>query len=332
MRKKRRAPIAIMIVEIFLVALFVFLTVWWFGLKHPDFGSAEESVKIPGLSSGISPQGLCVLPENEEGYDFAMSGYLKGPSRVYLIDEQQDGAEKYVTFTLNGKAVETHFGGVTCTENYMLVASGSRIIRIALQDVFAAQNGEAIAVYDSYETGLQNAFCYVYGEKLYAGEFYRSGNYETAKEHHLSVSNGTEINRAFVYVFDLDEQSEGGVTDTVPSKILSVRDQIQGIAVTDERIYLSESYGLPDSHLYVYRNTTGGENSSTFQIDGRAVPVYFLENSNLISTHTLPCMSEEICVKDGNLYILFESLSNKYRYFVRTRLSHVYRMSLSDLG
>ena len=160
--KKRAVPVILVILEVLLIAIFAFLSVWWFGKSYKSFYTvASKEAAIPGLDTKLSPQGICVLPENDKGYSFAMSGYISGePSRVYLISENSD-TQRYITFTDGGKAVKTHFGGVACTENYLLVASGKKIIRAALTDVYAAENGSPVAVYDSFETGLSNAFCSV---------------------------------------------------------------------------------------------------------------------------------------------------------------------------
>ena len=331
--KKRAVPVGLIVLEIFLIAIFAFLSVWWFGKNYKDFYSvASKGAAIPGLDTKLSPQGLCVLPENDKGYTFAMSGYISGePSRVYLMNENdigKTGEDTFVTFTDNGTAVKTHFGGVACTENYLLVASGKKIIRAALSDVYAAKNGGAVEIYDSFETGLSNAFCYVYGGELYAGEFYRPGNYETDTSHHIAVGGG--MNHAFVYVFPIDEAAEGGVAQKTPTKVLSVCDQVQGVVVTDDMILLSTSYGLPDSKLRFCANPMKGEADSEVDLGGVKVPLYILD-ADKKGTFTMPCMSEEMCLKDGKLYILFESMSGKYRYFVRHRITNVLSVDLATL-
>lgn len=325
-KKKRAVPVALIVLEVIFVILFLFFTSWWFGFSYPYFDSnATQEKRIPGLASGISPQGLCTLPDGG-AYSFAMSGYISGqPSRVYLIAEDHVASEikqveRYVTFTEKGEDIETHFGGVTCSEDYMYIASGKKIIRVALEKVLAADNGARVEIDDSFTTGFNNAYCYLFGGMLYVGEFYRPGNYETPASHHMQVGNNT--NRAVVYCYALDETREGGIADTVPAKVLSVCDQVQGIAVTEEQIYLSCSYGLADSSLKFYQNKLSGAPDGTFDADGHDVPLYtFAQEAG--GTFTMPCMSEEICVKDGKLFVLFESMSKKYRFVTFTRESYI---------
>lgn len=326
MKKKKRAKkIVLIALMAFVVAVAVFLTVWYCGASYPQFEKiAQKEAKLPDLSDGLAPQGICILSNGA----FCISGYMPehAPSRLYVLNGE---TRYFVTLTKDGKALTTHFGGVTCSENYILVASGGQIVRVATEKVLAAKDGDSVEIVDEFSTGLQNAFCYYENGSLYAGEFYRPGNYETDPSHHLT-ENG-ETNYAFVYVFRGNESSVGGVESTTPEKVISVRDQVQGIAVYDGGIILSTSYGLPDSHLYRYENILSGEGSGTVTIHGSEVPLYRLDGSNLKNTLTLPCMSEEICISDGRVYILFESLANKYKYFVRTRTDCILSVALSDM-
>lgn len=171
-------------------------------------------------------------------------------------------------------------------------------------------------VKDSFSTGLNNAYCYFFEDKLYVGEFYRKGNYETDPSHHIQTKG--ETNYAFVYVFEADEEKAGGVAAETPVLTVSVPALVQGIAVYEGGIALSTSYGLPDSHLSFY------EPKESDYTDGMLI----LNSSNLKETLTLPCMSEEIYEEDGRLYVLFESKADKYKQFVRRQTDAVYSVAL----
>lgn len=326
--KQRRGRAAILILAVLLAlftALEVFLVVWLFGADYSAFERlVREEAPIPGLESGLSPQGLCPLPEGE--YRFAMSGYLKGePSRIYFFGGEKE--PKYVTLRDGEGELKTHFGGVTCTGNYLVVANGNKLSRISLAEALAAENGSAVPVRDSLaiEEFRSVAYCYFYEGILYAGEFYRPGNYETNPSHHLT-ENG-ETNEALAYAYPVDEEKTGGVASDVPDFALSVRRQVQGIAICPEGIVLSTSYGLPDSELFFYEGISAKEPSGTF--DG--IPLYRLDASNLKGTLKTPCMSEEIFAEDGRLYLLYESMSNQYKYFVRRQIDDVLSLALSSV-
>lgn len=328
---KKGKWIALGIILFLVFALGVFLLVWYFGASFPVYDAVKrEEIKIPGLEEGISPQGICMLSENGEGYDFAMSGYMTdgSASRVYLIDRDSD-AVKYITVKKDGAQLTTHFGGITCSGNYLLIASGKSVVRLALDEVLAAENGAGVEITDGFKTDMNNAYCYYAADRLYVGEFYRAGNYETAENHRITKDG--ETNYAFIYVYEADESAEGGISAATPLQVISVRGLVQGIAVWEEGIVLSTSYGLPSSHLYVYENILNGAAEGTAAVNGEEVPLYRLDSSNLVNTVTAPCMSEEICISNGRLYVLYESLCNKYKYFVRTRIDCVHSIALSDL-
>lgn len=325
MKKKNVKKIVEAIVLAFVTGIVIFLLVWYFGASHPQYDKlARKEVQLPDLSEGLAPQGICILPSGE----FCMSGYMpKGmPSRLYILDGEN---EHFVTLTKNGKALSTHFGGVTCSENYIFVASGAELVRVSTQAVLNAKNGDSVEIVDEFVTGLQNAFCYYENGNVYAGEFYRAGNYETDESHHIDRND--EMNYAFVYVFEGDENAKGGVVSDTPKTVISIREQVQGIAVYDGGIVLSTSYGLPDSKLFFYRNVLQEECIDTISVNGERVPLYRLDGSNLQSVLVAPCMSEEICIANGRVYILFESLANKYKYFVRTRTDSIMSIALSDI-
>ena len=85
---KKRTIIVWSIIGGFVLALGTFLLVWFCGASYPIYDAiARKEFAIPGLSN-LVPQGLATLPENEDGYDFAMSGYMAdgSASRIYLID------------------------------------------------------------------------------------------------------------------------------------------------------------------------------------------------------------------------------------------------------
>ncbi|MDE6411284.1 MAG: hypothetical protein K2L02_01955 [Clostridia bacterium] len=327
-KRLKRAFIALAIILAVFFALFIFLMIWFLGAKYPDFKSvSKEEFEIQGLKEGISPQGLSALPEDAE-YDFAMSGYMvdKSPSRVYLIKSGTDEAKYFTLKTKEGKEVNSHFGGVTATKNYILIADGKKIVRVRLEDALSAENGAAVEIYDELKTDINVAFCYYYEEEnlLFAGEFYREKNYKTDESHHLEKDG--ETNYAFIYAYNADESAFGDENNK-PVSILSVRGLVQGVAVTGDKIYLSCSYGLADSKLYVYSNPLHGEGEPF-----NGVPLYRLDKDNLLSTLTMPCMSEEICIKDGKLYILYESLCKKYKYFVRVQTKNVFSVPLEKIG
>lgn len=334
--KHRRSIITLSVFAIFFAAVFVFLSVWWFGERFPAFeNAAETGVRIPGLDDGISPQGLCALPENDGGYDFAMSGYIEGsPSRVYLIhndkiiSNKNNGYADYAVLTEGGQTIESHFGGIACSEKYAYIASEEDVIVVSLEKLLNLPYGlgAKVEIEGKFQTGFsENATCCVYGGMLYIAEFYHPDKYMTDASHHLEYAGKTH--HTLAYAYQLDEENQLGIADMVPRKALSLPDEAQGILITDDAIYLSCSYGLAASRLIRCPNVLASETERTFPESG-GIPLYFVEGDAVFE---MPCMSEEICIKDGAMYVLFESQSVKYRYVVRTRIAHLISLSPAEI-
>lgn len=313
-KRKKGTLIALAILTVVLCALFVFLCIWFFADRYPAFDKiAKEEVQLAGTDDGFAPQGLCFA-----GEETVVCGYTKDASRIYFLGK----TPRYVTVRENGKLSSAHFGGIACDGEYLFVTSGKRLLRISLAEALSKKNGEAVDVKDAFTSKLSNAFCFIEGDLLYAGEFYRAGNYETEASHHME-KNG-EMNEALVYAYEKDETATGG-WKSEPKFAISIRGLVQGFAIAGEEIFLSCSYGLPNSTIYVYTNILGGETKDTFE----GVPLYRLDKTNLLRTLDAPCMSEGIAVKEGRLFVLFESDAQKYRLFVRRRIQCVYSLPLS---
>ena len=304
-------------------ALEVFLCVWFFGADYHTFDeNARAEVSLPDLADGFVPQGLCEWPTGNGaafgGYTVAVSGYYKkAPSRVYLL-----GGEKadYFTVEKDGEALKTHFGGIAATENSIYLTSDNEILRIPLaKAVAAAGAGGSVEVSDALDTGMGLAFCSVSEGKLYAGEFYRAGNYETDESHHIAYM-GVE-NRALVYRYALSDSADRIVESETPEAVFSIRGLVQGIAAEGGDVYFSCSWGLADSTLE--RHEMPASPIGTFDVNGAAVPLYFFGKETLRTSRKMPCMSEGIFLKEGRLHVLFESACNKYKYFVRRRMTEI---------
>lgn len=133
----------------------------------------------------------------------------------------------------------------------------------------------------------------------------------------------------------------------------SLPDKVQGMSVLPNGdIVLSTSYGFNTSHLLTYRvlsqevldaaqdasvtesterslsfgaeaqdNANGasaGDSAAnspyTFFVDGRSVPLFFLDSTNLVSDIEAPPMTEGIEFHDGRIWVSEESASNKYLF------------------
>ena len=168
----------------------------------------------------------------------------------------------------------------------------------------------------SFKANCNAAYLYYYHDpryngisydRLYVGEFYRKGNYETDKSHRLTTPEGYK-NTSFMYEYrPLETDNEYGlylldnngtnknISENVPriQKIYSLPEKIQGLAFSGRSGYgtstgimvLSQSYGLANSHLLCFDwnkvNTKGTKFTAitghSFAYDGVSLKVGELE-------------------------------------------------------
>ncbi len=316
--KHKKLFISLIAVGSFILALLVFLMIWFWYDRYVDFDGFTQSIEIPGIDDGACPQGITnyyggkysVTQTNESGKEttveksqtyFFISAYIKNsPSRVYVVGKDTG----YVGYVTVKNIAETgkestyytgHCGGIATSGEFLWIASGSTVYcakasksyldanKNVAQEVIdkAAENGE-ISFTDKFNANCNASFLYyydsnvnttsLYGDKLYVGEFYRGGNYETSEKHYITTPDGNQ-NKAFAYEYSVNQASAKSETnntgltcvsnsnlaeefqDRVPQvqKIYSIPDEVQGFAVTgDGHLVLSQSYGLKNSTISVY--------------------------------------------------------------------------------
>lgn len=294
-----------------LVALTIFLMIWYWGDSYnggrttEGFSDFRSEVAIPGLKDGACPQGITAyranykVTETVDGEEkevtksqnyFFISAYFKNqPSRVYVVGEDT-GEVGYVTLkNEDGTDYTGHCGGIATNGVTLWVSSDSKVYvaktgstttdNIAYDMIkLAAENG-SVTFTASFNANCSASFLYYYqsssstpnstSNKLYVGEFYRAGNYETEATHRLNTPNGDK-NTAFVYEYSVAPTSNKtdypyGLSPLTGSKdangnqapkidkIFSITDEIQGFARIANGIVLSQSYGLKNSHIYYYK-------------------------------------------------------------------------------
>jgi len=250
-------------------------------------------------------------------------------------------------------------------------------------------NGRAAFLYYYRDGRYTESYNELQGDKLYVGEFSRGNAYKTDESHRGKTNNGDE-NSAFVYEYSVNTSTtmtnESNVTglnciyseklkeaykNRVPQvqNIYSVTGEIQGFArihatkettnssggVTtelDDKLVLSQSYGLKNSKLYYYdwNKITDGKNYKTYRnfnekeqyfeykgvttkndapatennLSLSNLRVYFVDSGCLLNEYSIPSMSEGLCVSGNRVLVLFESGAKKYRVFVRRVLREVY--------
>ena len=324
--KKMNKATKITLITVCSVLAFVFLVLIGFSIGEnivfADFyKDADKEFKIPGLWGGSVPQGFEYI---EEGGVFLYTGYHKdteSPSMVYIISDNGEGKPRKIDlYDKDGKPFTSHVGGITVYGDYAYIADGKGFSLFELADIF--DTDDKATMLDKIDNDFGVAFVEAIGNKLYVGNFYRAVDYETPASHHIETPNGDK-NSALIYVYDLNPETSYPVS-IYPTEAYSITDAIQGMTIDENgKIFLSTSWGLSKSHIYIYDETNASK--GTFKTpNGDEIPLTFLDSKCKVDDITSPPMAEEIVCKDGKVYIIGESASMKYLFGKFTGGNYVY--------
>ena len=341
---------ALKITSIVLIALIVLAMLVILGFKAYDrikydsfYDEAKVEFYIPGLMEGYVPQGFDYLEEEKV---FLACGYMSNDeaSRIYVIDEDGDKFYYKELKTTVGDPYTGHTGGIAYYGDYVYITGDTGIDVFDMNEILD-NNGKPAYCRGEISTekyGINPAFCFVYDEELYVGEFHRDEDYQTDITHHIKTPAGDE-NKALMISFDLARdtlKSHFGIAGEVPGEKLeptpssaySIPSFVQGACITtDGKIVLSTSWGLSTSNLYIYDFKK--INSSTDSIKAKeiygdkleyAIPFHYVDSANQVDTIKAPPMAEEIVYMDGKIWIMNESASNKYIFGKFTTGNNLY--------
>lgn len=300
------------------------------------YKNSHKAFIIPALSTAYVPQGFCY---DQQSSWFLATGYMKdgSASPVFAINKQGGKTIKSVVLKLaDGKDYLGHAGGISVWKNYLYVADGSEhcIYVFDYEQFKTAKNGDALFSIGKFFTEtadgdyVKPSCVEVVGNKIVIGEFFRESNYETYKTHKIATPNGDK-NTALAVVYSLADNFEFGI-NPVPEKAYSMREQVQGITFDGDKVYLSTSWGLSFSQIFIYDQTTAVSDMRT--VLGENIPVYYLDSKSLIKDLKIPPMSEEMAIVNGKLYVLSESASTKYIFGKFTGGKWCYATDLSKYG
>lgn len=257
-------------------------------LKDCNYGFVNN-IEIPGMpytrerdymenlisSYGQCPQGICLTDDY-----YLITAYSadddESMGSLYIFDRET--GEYLVTLGMKKKS---HLGGLTYDGTYVWIChSDSKAL-------------ERISYYYIKKVAQQKPKAFVDSSGLF--EEYRVGNMPsciTAYDGKLWVATHNRYFKSVMVSYEYrDERLVAEGYYQIPEKVQGVAFDVNG------NVYLSTSYGREkSSYLKVYDNV---------ESLGRA------PDKPMIKVEMPPC-SEEICMSDGKLYVLFESASRKY--------------------
>lgn len=294
------------------------------------YSKAQEEFAIPGVNNGFICQDLDYY---DEGDCWLFSGYSssEGPSPLYRRDANGETV-KFTAELPDGTPYEGHGSGITTSENFAFLTCDEGYLVFDVAALAQAGEGESVRAIDKVDLEITPAFINIENDTLYTGTFHLEPNYDAPEEHHMTTPDGSE-NAGVLFVYPGDTAARYGYAQS-PACVYSLPDKVQGVCeLPNGDIVLSTSYGLAGSHLLTYRPVNqaatpvvelpvqqGGESDAaaaqpvgdTFSVNGKQVPLYYFDSTNLVADLSAPPMSEGIEYHDGRIYISEEAASNKY--------------------
>ena len=291
---------------------------------YKDFlAAAEKSYLIPALKETMIPQGMDIW--RERGW-LMISGYFPSAEisecSVIVAVDMATGAyvgEYYITNT-DGTPHTSHAGGVAITERDMYISNGSTLFRIPLSEFLNAGQCGKVTIADYFNVPVRASFCNYSEGYLWVGDFQYGTSYPTDEYRHMTNRDGKKY-YAWTVGYEVDLTTENGIkadamvdgSYATPDIIFSMTEKIQGFALTQKTVALSQSYGRNNkSKIFLYENPMGSEAHQTVELNGKSVPLYFLDSKTPSKSIVTPPMTEGLAAIDGKLYILFESGADKY--------------------
>lgn len=323
---EKRVFVSVVCIFAILSAVLLF---WYFGDTYKDFYLiASSEFEIAGLEDGYTPQGLTYEKVSKT---FLTCGYMKdgSASRIYVIDAETNQTTKYFTLKKGQENYVGHAGGIATDGTNVWICGDGEVHRFSFSEIESVENGKSLTIVDSFESQNGADFLTIENNNLWVGEFERAKNYERPESHQFETSNG--INKALSFCYEINSSKECGLESLTPIKALSTGSLVQGMIINNDKIVLSVSYSLPNSHILCYENILNQSTQKTFVINGKTIPVFVLDSQNLKKEIEAPCMSEEIVDNGEKIYVLFESACKKYQAVTREQLRNVYSIKLESL-
>ncbi|TVY07880.1 hypothetical protein [Paenibacillus cremeus] len=286
---------------------------------------------IPGLKQGLVPQGITYMPEQNWAV-FASYRYDGGASTLSVVDLATGKLIKTLKmFENDSTPYKGHAGGITASASHLWVGSENLVRAISLKDIVQAEDGGHVVFNEKFKPEKKASFiAYSSDGVLWAGDFYDTPN--PTAERHLMQSTDKKAYKAWTVGYRLDSATDLPRKETpsdsgrlVPDYIFSITDKIQGFAVSQGKVLLSQSAGRSnDSQLLIYRDVRSEKPHAQVKLADREVPLWFLDGSDLKDQLAMPPMSEGLQPVGSQVAVTFESGAGIYSSAGKYPMDQVY--------
>ncbi len=307
---------------------------------------SSDGPVIAGLAQGLVPQGLTYYKKKDWLLTISYVDDGIRPGTITVTNRTTGELVKSVVlYNTDGTPYTGHAGGVTVSRDHGWVASENYLFSFNLSDLVEADNNGEIQFTKQIPIPVEAAYT-VYDEgKLWIGEFYEASSYPTDPSHHIE-NRDEEMQYAWMIGFDLERNNDmlakehwNGSPDhsAVPDYVLSTTGKVQGAIVqkaSQNGITLSTSYGRAnDSVLYRYEYPLKEDPHSFVTVGGKEVPLWFLDGHTAKPRQSIEAipMPEGIVEVQKELYVVFESGADKYRYTTTYPMDRMLKIDMKKL-
>ncbi|MGA5687624.1 lamin tail domain-containing protein [Cytobacillus pseudoceanisediminis] len=322
----------------------------WKHQKDPAYQGlwdiSSDGPVIAGLAQGLVPQGLTYYKKKDWLLTISYVDDGIRPGTITVTDRTTGNLVKSVVlYNTDGTPYTGHAGGVTVSRDHGWVASENYLFSFNLSDLTEAENNGEIQFSRQIPLPVEAAYT-VYDEGiLWVGEFYEASSYPTDPSHHIENRDG-EMHYAWMVGFNLERNNDmlaethwdgSPEHNAVPDYILSTTGKVQGAIIQKAArngITLSTSYGRAnDSVLYRYEYPLKEDPHSYATVEGKEVPLWFLDGHTAKPRQSIEAipMPEGIVEVQKELYVVFESGADKYRYTTTYPMDRMLKIDMKKL-
>lgn len=265
------------------------------------------------IADAMTPQGIAIAQKYLllSAYD----GNREHASVIYVLDKKTG---KYLkTIQMRGRP---HLGGIAYDpigKNIWLTGKtgkASALMSFSLKALRSYQEKKQMPIEYNHEISIPSmekaSTVAYYDNQLFVGFFNMDGRGKVAS--YPIARSGKEKNS----ITNNEIRSvTGSVAWSDPSGTTSMDKQIQGIAIYQGRIFLSQSYGSQDSKLYIFPTTA----------------LNALDEKNAERVISMPPYLEQIIAYRGQLLCVFESASEVYARPQITVMDRILSVNINSL-
>ena len=313
--------------------------------EYKDFKSvAKREYLVPGLNEGIVPQGMDVWEEKNllliSGYFESVTNVSGSPSSMIVAIDLKTGemAGKYCLENVDGTAHTGHVGGLAVTKKNIFLTTG-KMYRIPLSQIEELGKSGTLKIVEEMKAPVKADFVNYSDGILWTGDFYYNAEGHLTPEwrHMTNTVGGKHCAWAVGYKvkdteseFSSENWNPATMEYATPDYVLSITERIQGFTFIGDQMVLSQSFGRNnDSKIILYDNVLHTEQDTSVTLNGKSIPIWFLDEAVHKKTYTILPMSEGVTSYNEKLLVVFETGTKKYRN-AKSPTDHVWSITLPE--